>query len=129
MVIGENPFAFVEVIRRLEAGATIALLVDRPIPASAVTVTLFGRPFAASIAAAELARASGCALLPVYLPRADQGYSAHILPEIPYDRQALAKREARHQLTQEIMRVFEPVIKQYITQWYHFVPIWQRTSE
>ena len=129
LVIGENPFAFVEVIRRLEAGATIALLVDRPLPASAVTVELFGRPFAASIAAAELARASGCALLPVYLPRSDQGYSAHILPEIPYDRQVLAKREARHQLTQEIMRVFEPVIKQYITQWYHFVPIWPRTSE
>ena len=42
LVIGENPFAFVEVIRRLEAGATIALLVDRPPPKSAVTVKLFG---------------------------------------------------------------------------------------
>jgi len=43
-------------------------------------VELFGRPFSASIAAAELARASGCAVLPVYLPRAGRGYAAHILP-------------------------------------------------
>ena len=34
LVIGEDPFAFVEIIRRLEAGATVALLVDvRPPPA------------------------------------------------------------------------------------------------
>jgi lauroyl/myristoyl acyltransferase len=129
LIIGESPFAFVEVIRRLEEGATIALLVDRPTAAGAVNVELFGKPFAASIAAAELARASGCTLLPVYLPRSAAGYTAHLLPEIPYDRQALAKREARHHLTQDVMRAFEPVIKQYITQWYHFVPIWPHAHE
>src|SRR5581483_4699115 len=59
IVIGNDPFAFVEIIRRLEAGATVALLFDRPPPATAVTVELFGRPFAASLAVAELARASG----------------------------------------------------------------------
>ena len=52
LVIGNDPFAFLEVIRRLEAGATVALLLDRPPPTTAVTVELFGRPFAASIAAA-----------------------------------------------------------------------------
>jgi len=129
LVIGQNPFAFVEVIRRLEAGAVVALLVDRPAPASATTVELFGQPFSASVAAAELARASGCSLLPVYVPKSDTGYTAHVLPEIAYDRQALAKRENRQQLTQEIMHVFERVIRQYLTQWYHFVPIWPDTPE
>jgi predicted RND superfamily exporter protein/lauroyl/myristoyl acyltransferase len=124
LVIGRDPFAFVEIIRRLEAGATVALLMDRPPVASAVLVELFGRKFAASIAAAELARAAGCVLLPVYLPRSDGGYSAHILPQIPYDRAALRSREARHKLTQEIMRAFEGPIRQHLDQWYHFVPIW-----
>ena len=82
LVIGADPFAFVEVIRRLEAGATIALLVDRPPQPTEVPVTLFGRPFLASIAAAELARASGCAILPVYVPRTPHGYDAHILTPI-----------------------------------------------
>jgi lauroyl/myristoyl acyltransferase len=87
-------------------------------------VELLGRKFAASIAAAELARASGCVLLPVYLPRTEKGYAAHILPEIPYDRPALRSRESRHKLTQEILRAFEPAIRQHLDQWYHFIPIW-----
>jgi len=124
-VIGEDPFAFLEVIRRLEGGATVALLVDRPPAATAVTVELFGRPFLASIAVAELARASGCMLVPVYLPRTGQAYAAHLLPAIPYDRAALRDRAARQQLTQEIIRVFKPVIRQHLNQWYHFVPIWR----
>ncbi|HEX4644427.1 MAG TPA: MMPL family transporter, partial [Verrucomicrobiae bacterium] len=126
LVIGEDPFAFVEIIRRLEAGATVALLIDRPPSASAVTVELFGRPFPASIAAAELARASGCVVLPVYLPRAERGYAAHILPPIPYDRAGLRDREARRQFTQKIVNAFEPAIRRYLDQWYHFVPVWEQ---
>lgn len=125
LVVGEDPLAFVEIIKRLESGATVALLIDRPPPASAVTVELFGKPFSASIAAAELARASGCALLPVYIPWDGTGYSAHMLPAIPYERPALRDRAARQQLTQQIVRTFEPIIKEYVSQWYHFVPVWQ----
>jgi len=124
LVVGEDPLAFVEIIKRLEAGATVALLVDRPPPASAITVELFGRPFCASIAAAELARASGCVLLPVYIPWETNGYEAHMLPAIPYERAALRDRAARQKLTQQILRTFEPIIRRYLDQWYHFVPVW-----
>lgn len=125
LVIGENPFAFVEVIRRLEAGATIALLVDRPPAPSAITVKLFGHRFSASIAPAELARATGCALLPVCIPRDPSGYSVEVFPEIIYDRLTIGTREARANLTQEIMKQFEPVIRRHLAQWFHFVPLWK----
>jgi uncharacterized protein len=124
LVVGADPLAFVEVIKRLESGATVALLMDRPPPASSVSVELFGRPFQASIAAAELARASGCILLPVYIPWEEGGYAAHILPAIPYERAALRDRAARQKLTQQIVRTFEPIIRRHLDQWYHFVPIW-----
>ncbi len=124
MVVGQDAFAFIEIIKRLESGATVALLVDRPPAASAVRVELFGRSFEASIAAAELARASGCVLLPVVLPRTERGYAAQLLPEITYDRAALGKREGRQELTQQIMRAFEPAIRHHPDQWYHFVPLW-----
>jgi KDO2-lipid IV(A) lauroyltransferase len=124
LVIGDDPFAFLEIIRRLENGATVALLVDRPPPATAVTVELFGRPFAASIAVAELARASGCTVLPVYMPRMQGTYAAHILPPIPYERAALRERAARQQFTQAIMGAFAPLIRQHLDQWFHFVPVW-----
>ena len=124
VVVGEDAFAFIEIIKRLQAGAVVAMLIDRPPPPSAVTVEFCGRPFRASIAAAELARASGCALVGVYVPRLETGYGAHILPEFAYDRAALGSREARRQLTETILRAFEPVIRQHADQWYHFVPIW-----
>jgi len=124
VVVGQDAFAFIEVIRRLQEGATVAMLIDRPPAPGAVGVQLFGQPFQASIAAAEMARASGCALLGVYVPRMEKGYAAHILPEFAYDRQRLGSREARQQLTQEIMSAFEGVIRQHLDQWYHFVPIW-----
>jgi lauroyl/myristoyl acyltransferase len=129
LVIGNDPMAFLEVIRRLEKGATVALLVDRPPPPTAICVELFGRPFAASIAAAELARASGCALLPVYLPRHGDKYDAHVLPAITYERAKLRDREQRRQLTQSIIQVFEPLILQHLDQWYHFVPIWPEAEQ
>ena len=123
-VIGTDGFEFVELIKRLEGGANVALLMDRPPAAKAVVVELFGRPFLASIAAAELARASGCALLGVTVVRQRDGYWAKILPEFHYDRQALGDREARRQLTQTIMRAFEPEIRGHADQWFHFVPVW-----
>lgn len=126
LVIGHDAFAFVEIIRRLEAGATVALLVDRPPDHTATEVELFGRPFRASIAAAELARASGCALLPVYLPRRKSSYAANMLAEIPYERAALRDRAARQELTQRILKTFEPIIAQDLDQWYHFVPLWNK---
>jgi KDO2-lipid IV(A) lauroyltransferase len=124
IVIGSDPFVFVDIIRRLENGATVALLVDRPSPPTAVMVELFGRPFAASIAAAELARASGCIVMPVYIVRTAQGYGAHVMPEIPYDRVTLRDRGARQKFTQALMRAFEPIIRENPEQWYHFVPVW-----
>jgi lauroyl/myristoyl acyltransferase len=128
IVVGQDAFAFVDVIKRLQSGGVVALLVDRPPPSSAVNITLFGRPFRASISAAELARVTGCTLLPVYVVRDSHGFCAHVLPEICYDRRALGTRDARIQLTQQIMRAFEPAIRQYCDQWYHFVPVWPHTS-
>ena len=126
LVIGRDPFAFVEIMRRLEAGATVALLIDRPPKTSAVEVELFGEKFPASIAAAELARATNCILLPVYLPRVDGRYAAHVLPPVEYDRPTLRDRAARQQLTQRVVTALEPAVREHLEQWYHFVPVWKR---
>jgi predicted RND superfamily exporter protein len=128
LVIGNDPFAIVDVIRRLENGAIVALLIDRPPSGSAIDVELFGKRFNASVAAAELARASGCALVPVYLPRRESDYDGRVLPEITYDRAALRDRAATRQLTQKIMAVFEPIIREHADQWYHFVPVWPQNK-
>ncbi|HTH47680.1 MAG TPA: MMPL family transporter [Candidatus Limnocylindria bacterium] len=124
LVVGSDPFAFLEVIKRLQAGGVVALLVDRPPAPTRVEVEFFGRPFAASIAAAELARASGCVVLPVFILRDEQGHHADALPPLAYDRAALGDRAARIAFTGRLMRVFEPVIRAHPGQWFHFVPVW-----
>ena len=108
----------------VEDGVRVALWVAGTPASSSIRTNLFGHPFAASVAAVELARASGCALIPVYLPRYENNYGGHVLPEIQYDRASLRDRAATTELTQRVMDVFEPVIRKHLDQWYHFVPIW-----
>jgi len=126
LIIGDDSFAFVEVIKQLQAGADLAVSLDRPPDRGGVTVEFFGHPFEASLAAAELARASGCALIGVTIVRRPDGYAVKVLPEFNYDRKALGSREARRELTQQILRAFEPEIRKNIEQWYQFTPIWPR---
>jgi len=124
LIIGQDSFAFVEVIKRLQAGAALAISLDRPPVKGGVPVEFFGHPFEAPLAAAELARASGCALIGVTIVRRRDGYAVKVLPEFVYDRKALGDREVRRELTRQILRAFEPQIRQDIDQWYQFVPIW-----
>lgn len=127
LMIGQDSFAFVEVIKRLQEGGALAISLDRPPERNGVEIEFFGQPFLASPAAAELARASGCALIGVTIARRAEGFSVNVLPEITYDRRALATRDGRRDLTQQILRAFEPLIRQDIEQWYQFVPIWPPT--
>ena len=127
LIIGADSFAFVEIIKRLQAGADLAVSLDRPPDRGGVPVEFFGHPFEASLAAAELARASGCALVGVTIVRRPDGYAVKVLPEFNYDRKALGNREARRELTQQILRAFEPEIRKNIDQWYQFTPIWPRS--
>jgi lauroyl/myristoyl acyltransferase len=129
LVIGQDDFAFVEVIKQLQAGADLAISLDRPPEAGRrADPEFFGHPFEASLAAAELARASGCALIGVTIVRRPDGYAVKVLPEFTYDRKALGNREARRELTQQILRAFEPEIRKDIDQWYQFTPIWPKKS-
>jgi lauroyl/myristoyl acyltransferase len=124
LIIGEDSFAFVEVIKQLQAGADLAVSLDRPPDRGGVPVEFFGHPFEASLAAAELARASGCALVGVTIVRRPDGFAVKVLPEFIYDRKNLGNREARRELTQQILRAFEPEIRKNLDQWYQFTPIW-----
>jgi lauroyl/myristoyl acyltransferase len=127
IVVGQDAFSFIEIIRRLQEGAAVAMLIDRPFGPSGVNIELFGKPYTASIATAELARASGCAVVGGTIVEDNGGYAARFMPELQYDRRALGSREGRRQFTQRIMSAFEPAIKQYADQWYQFVPVWPQT--
>lgn len=124
LVVGSDPFAFVEVIRRLQEGGVVALLLDRPV-GSGVETRFFGRPFRASAAAAELARATGARIFPMVVIRDTEGPVARALPEVVYDRSELAGRERRRDFTTRLLSTFEDVIREHPDQWFHFVSVWK----
>lgn len=124
VVVGADPFALVPVIRHLQSGGVVALLIDRAPEAHSVETPFLGRPFRASLSAAELARASGAVVLPVYIVREGMEHRAHALPEVGYDRRSLGDRSAREELAGRILRAFEPAVRQFPDQWFHFVPAW-----
>jgi len=125
LVVGADPFAFVQVIRRLQEGGVVALLLDRPMTGTGVEVEFLGQGLPASSAAADLARATGAVILPVYVVREAGQHRAYALPPVAYDRARLGNREERRELTGRILRVFEPAVRQFPGQWFHFVPVWQ----
>ena len=125
LVVGADPFAFVQVIRRLQEGGVVALLLDRPMPGTGVDVEFLGAELSASPAAADLARATGAVILPVYVVREAGQHRAYALPPVTYDRARLGNREERRELTGRILRRFEPAVRQFPGQWFHFVPVWQ----
>jgi len=92
LVIGRDPFAFVEIIRRLEAGATVALLMT-----GHGGERRAGGTFSVANLPPPSRRRSWLAppLRPpaVYLPRTDQGYAAHSSAD-PYDARLCARRGA-----------------------------------
>lgn len=128
LVVGADPFAFVTVIRRLQDGGVVALLMDRPLPGTGVEVGLLGGRIQASPAVAELARATGATVLPVFVVLEGQRYRAHALPIVAYDRASLGDRRERVVFTERVLRVFEPVLRQHPEQWYHFVSVWKEEA-
>lgn len=84
----------------------------------------FGRTFRVSRAPLELARATGCAVVPVYVVRAVAGYRAEVLEPVEYERGALRDPARGREFLREILRAFEPVVRQHATQWFHFVDVW-----
>ncbi|MFZ9855861.1 MAG: MMPL family transporter, partial [Limisphaerales bacterium] len=124
LVVGSDPFAFVEVIQRLREGGVVALLLDRPV-GTGVETSFFGRSFVASPAAAELARATGARIFPMYIVRDALGPVAHALPEVAYQRADLAGPERRLAFTSHLLATFEDAIRRHPDQWFHFVPVWK----
>ncbi len=127
-VVGDNPFSTVPLIQKLQEGEAVAALLDRPLKHASVTVPFLGSRIPVSRGAAELARASGCAILPVAILREAEGYCAHILSEVDYDRRALGLPENRDILTAEIMKRFETLLQSHPEQWFHFIPIWEESE-
>ena len=128
LIVGEDMFSFVEIIKRLQDGGNVALLMDRPDERNAISVSFFDRPIRVSAAVGELARATGCAIVPVVIVRDGSEHVLRMLPKITYNRSVLRSIQEREVLTGRVLKEFEPVLRRYPEQWFHFIPVWPDTT-
>jgi KDO2-lipid IV(A) lauroyltransferase len=114
------------VFRILRRGEMLALLVDVTTPEQGIRVEFFGAPALVSPAAARIALRTGAWVLPAVVLRGDD--PTLICPIIdPGLRDfAVTGDEERdvHELTRQIMRSMERVIREHPDQWFIFRRMW-----
>ena len=113
-----------EIMRTLQRGDFVALLVDRPTPGKGVQVQFFGRPVWIPQGAAVLARRTGSPLLVGGMVRhADRSYTAYSMPPILIDPDR-PPAEAVQDAMQRVMWDVEKLIRKNPSQWYMFRRMW-----
>jgi predicted exporter/lauroyl/myristoyl acyltransferase len=124
IVVGNDSFSVLDIVRSLQGGVFVASLADRPYDGNSVPVDLpHGRiPF--STGPVLLALLAGCPIVPVGITRQPDGLyhieaRAYIEPRWrPEGRPATLEH-----YTREVAAALVPLFVAYPEQWYHFAPL------
>jgi KDO2-lipid IV(A) lauroyltransferase len=124
ITVGEDAFAFMEVINALKRNEIVAMLVDRPAGNSALPVQFCGRKTFFSNGPALLCRHTEAAVIPAFVLQDNKGrYVSFADPEIPME-QSRETRAVMARNTQKIASIFEELIRKHPDQWHNYVRIW-----
>ena len=118
-----NPDVMRNLLTRLRSGGLVALLGDRDISHSGVTVDFFGEPAAFPAGPAMLASLTGAPLFPVTMHYEGSRAIAVVQDQIEVP-QFLPKNERIAYMTQEVARAFEVGIAQHPEDWHMLQKIW-----
>jgi len=112
-------------LRVLQGGGTIIILLDRPMaPGKGTKVRFFGRNAYVPAGPAVLAMKTGATLLPIYLRRLpDLTFTARILPAIAWVPSGDRDTDIQV-ITQKVMDTLQSAIREHPDQWYMFRPMW-----
>ena len=128
IALGQNPFAFVEMLGALRCNEIVCMLVDRPYADTGAAVTFFGQATKFSAAPALLWEHTGAAIVPAFVLQGEEGcYQAFVEPAVPMIRGADPQADLLEN-TQRIASVFEAMIEQHPDQWFNYVPIWKNET-
>jgi KDO2-lipid IV(A) lauroyltransferase len=127
---GDDPALGAKLLSALRRGELVALQGDRPrTGARAIEVPLFGRPFTLPVGPAALARASGAALVPVFVFRTGRGQARVVVrPPIRAAQTADRPRDVEGVL-RALAGEVEWAIRQRPHQWFCFRELWPREHE
>jgi KDO2-lipid IV(A) lauroyltransferase len=114
-------------IRALKRGEILAMLMDVPVPGQEITVDFFGEHAEVSSAPARVALRTGAWVIPALVGRGPHDDRV-IRPVIDirgarYQPTGDEERDVR-ELTRQIMRSLEGMLRERVDQWYLFHTLW-----
>lgn len=119
IVLGDSPFAAVEIVNALQRNEIVAMLVDRQSNGmGSVNINIFGKPSYFPSGPLILARTTGAAIISGFVVKTGKKYRA--IAEEPI---FIGHNEDIETYAQRIADTFEDYIRQYPDQWYNFVEI------
>ena len=126
ITLGDDKFAFVEMIAALRRNEIVCMLIDRPYGETGSEVDFFGRKAPFSSAPALLWEHTGASIVPAFvLQNQKGGYSAVVKPPVILES-ASNRQESVARNTQRIADEFEEIIRTHPEQWFNYIPIWKK---
>jgi lauroyl/myristoyl acyltransferase len=111
--------------RLLEQGELVALQGDRLQFDRGISMSFFGSPATFPQGAVRIAQLSGSPVVPIFIPL--KGYKSY---EIIIEEPLVMEPDKRVEYNlSKLVAVFERQIGKYRTQWYMFMPFWEKDQE
>ena len=122
-VIPLGPNAGKQVIKALKANHVVCLLCDRDIEGQGIEVDFFGEKTTVPAGPATLALRTGAHLIPVAVYQRENSHHAVVCPPIATPRTGRLRDDVAT-ITQNLMDVFEDLVKDQPEQWHLMQPNW-----
>ena len=125
IVLGDSPFAVLEVTGALERGEVVAMLVDRPVDEAhgevGIEVDFFGKQWKMPAGPMALAKITGAPIMPAFTVTEEGGRYRAVAEELIYVDPG--DDEGERKAAKKVVAVFEDYIRKYPDQWYNFEPV------
>jgi len=121
--IDSDPMAMVEIMKALNTGEVLAMLVDKPWDSRSVSVPFFGKPAAFPLGPVRLARVAGVPIFPAFcIWKRPRQYEAILCD--PIEVTGIDPLEAEQQALARIAKVIEKQVAANLSVWFNFTPAW-----
>lgn len=124
IVVGNDSFSVLDIVRSLQNGAFVASLADRPYDGNSVLVDLPHGRIRFSTGPVLLALLAGCPIVPVGLTRQPDGlYHIEALDYLEPKWMETGRQETLEFYTKKVAAALVPLFAAFPAQWYHFAPL------
>ena len=121
IVVGNDSFSVLDIVRSLQQGAFVASLADRPYDGNAIPIDLPHGRILFSTGPVLLALLAGCPIVPVGITRQPDGqYHIEARCTIEPVWRADGRAATLTHYTEEVAAALVPLFTAYPQQWYHF---------